>query len=201
MKDGIYTLAHEIRNPLSVARGYLEMMNKSNLEKYKEIIKEEIDTSLEILNNYLDYNKIQLVKEEIDLNVLLMDIKNSMQDFLKKKGITFKIEFQDKDIYLEADYNRLKQVFYNIIKNSIEAQSKSIFIQYKVLFDQVEISICDDGLKCMEINKIGNNYSNKVLGNGIGLTLSKKIIEMHQGSIKFMNNKKGFVVKISLSLK
>ncbi len=201
MKDDIYTLAHEIRNPLSVARGYLEMMNKSNLEKYKEIIKEEIDTSLEILNNYLDYNKIQLVKEEIDLNVLLMDIKNSMQDFLKKKGITFKIEFQDKDIYLEADYNRLKQVFYNIIKNSIEAQSKSIFIQYKVLFDQVEISICDDGLKCMEINKIGKNYSNKVLGNGIGLTLSKKIIEMHQGSIKFMNNKKGFVVKISLSLK
>ena len=87
MKTDIYTLAHEIKNPLSVVKGYLEMLNKVNLDKYKEVMKEEIDVSLEILNEYLEYSRIVLNKECIDLNILLLDIKKNMKDFLKKKGV------------------------------------------------------------------------------------------------------------------
>ena len=203
MKTDIYTLAHEVKNPLAVARGYLEMMDKDNFSKYKEIIQNEINSSLEILDNYLEYNKLIISKEEIDLNVLLLDIKKSMKEYLKKKNINLKITMMDDDIYLDADYHKLRQVFLNIIKNSMEAHAKNILISYDIMFNKVKIKIENDGdnIDYDTINKIGNNYSNKVLGNGIGTTLAKKIIELHNGSIKYSNNTdKGVTVIISLSL-
>ena len=73
MENDIYTLAHEIRNPLGVVKGYLEMLNSDNLSKYKKIIQNEVDDSLNVLNDYLEYNRLCLNQEEIDLNMLLMD--------------------------------------------------------------------------------------------------------------------------------
>lgn len=203
MKTDIYTLAHEVKNPLSVVKGYLEMMNEENFSKYKEIIQNEVNISLEILDNYLEYNKLTVSKEEIDLNVLLLDLKNSMKDYLKKNNINLKICMLDDEIYLEADYNKLREVFLNIIKNGVEAHANNINISYDVMFNKVRIKIENDGdsIDYNDLSKIGNNYSNKVLGSGIGTTLSKKIIELHNGSIKYANNeKKGVIVTITLSL-
>ena len=201
MKTDIYTLAHEVKNPLSVVKGYLEMMNKENFERYKRIINEEIDSSLEILNNYLEFNKISINKEEMDLNILLMDIKNNMKEYLENKGVKLQIITIDDDIYLEADYQKLRQVFYNIIKNSVEAHAKKIVISYKIIYGKVMITIMNDGDKIIDINKVGNNYTTKILGNGIGTTLSKKIINMHDGKIKYLNNEdKGVSTIITLNL-
>lgn len=203
MKTDIYTLAHEIKNPLCVANGYLEMMNEENFQKYKEIIKAEIKTSLEILDNYLEMNKLKVNMEEIDLNVLLLELRKSMKDYLLQKGVNLTIKLVDDEIYLMADFNKLKQVFYNIIKNSIEAHSKNITIYYDIIFDKIKIKIENDGDKINNdiFYRIGNNYSSKVLGNGIGMTLSKEIIEMHNGKIKCQNNlKKGISTIITLNL-
>ena len=203
MKNDLYVLAHEVKNPLSIISGYLEMLNINNLEDYKKIIKEEVKNSLEILDNYLEYNKLILNKEEIDINLLLLDIKKNMKDYLKKRGISLRLFLQDDEIYLNADYAKLRQVFYNILKNSMESQSKTIIIAYQVLFGKIRIKIENDGLKINsdDLNKIGNGYTDKVFGNGIGTSLSKKIIEMHGGKIKYQNNKKGGVnVIITLSL-
>lgn len=190
MKTDIYTLAHEVKNPLCVVKGYLEMLNKENFLKYKEIINNELNESINILDNYLEYRKMVINKEIMDINLLLSDIKKSYQAYLKKQGINLKINLIDDDIYLMGDYNRLKQVFYNIIKNSCEAFSKNIFIDYKIKENKIIIRIKNDGLKIMDDNldKVGTNYTSKVMGNGIGVNLSKKIIEMHGGKIKYKNN-------------
>ena len=190
MKTDIYTLAHEVKNPLCVVKGYLEMLNKDNFLKYKEIIIDELNESINILDNYLEYRKMVINKEIMDINLLLLDIKKSYQAYLKKQGINLKINLVDDDIYLMGDYNRLKQVFYNIIKNSCEAFSKNIVIDYKIKENKIIIRIKNDGLKIMDDNldKIGTNYTSKVMGNGIGVNLSKKIIEMHSGKIKYKNN-------------
>ena len=139
MKNDIYTLAHEIKNPLSVVKGYLEMLDETNVSKYKQIIKNQVDDSLNILNDYLEFNRISLNKEEIDLNVLLLDIKNNLKDYLKSNNVHLHIDLMDDEIYLQADYNKLKQVFNNIIKNSVESNSKNIDITYFFLFAKILI--------------------------------------------------------------
>ena len=113
MKNDIYILAHEIKNPLCVVKGYLEMLNKDNYSKYKGIINNQINDSLSILNDYLEYNRININKEEIDLNLLLLELKDNLREYLKNNNVYLHINFLDDEIYLEADYNKLKQVFYN----------------------------------------------------------------------------------------
>ena len=203
MKNDIYTLAHEIRNPLCVVKGYLEMLDESNVFKYKKILQNELSDSLNILNDYLEYNRISLNKEEMDLNILLTELKTSFKDYLKKNNLNLHIEMFDDEIYLKADYNKLKQVFQNIIKNSIESHSKNIYINYHIMFGKVTICIKNDGYKIDEDNliKIGHYFSNKEEGNGIGTCINKKIINLHNGKIKYRNNKKmGVSTYITLSL-
>lgn len=203
MKNDIYTLAHEIRNPLCVVKGYLEMMNETNISKYKSIIQNQVNDSLSILNDYLEFNRISLNKEEIDLNLLLIELKNDLKDYLKRQNVHLHIDLIDDDIYLEADYNKLKQVFNNIIKNSIESSSKNIYISYRIMFGRITLIIKDDGYKIDNdaIYKIGNYFTNKEDGNGIGTTLIKKIVSMHNGKIKYRNNKnRGVSVYITLTL-
>ena len=200
MKNDVYVLAHEMKNPLCVAKGYLEMMNKSNLDKYKEIIKEEINMSLEILDNYLSYDKIMITGEEIDLNVLLEDIKNNMNDYLNKCGVNLKVILKDDEIYLKADYHKLKQVFYNIIKNAVEGEAKNIIVTYKVIYNQIKIIIRNDGMRINNLDEIGHNYSNKVLGHGIGTFLSQKIIHLHDGKITYKNELRGCFCDITLPI-
>ena len=203
MKNDIYTLAHEIRNSISVAKGYLEMLNEENVFKYKKNIQNEINDCLNILNDYLEYNQICLIKEDIDLNMLLMDIKDELKDYLNNKKIYLHIATIDDEIYLNADYNKLKQVFKNIIKNSIESKSKNIYINYRIMFGKITICIKNDGYKMDNdaLINIGNYYTNKESGNGIGTTIAKKIINMHHGKIKYRNNsRKGVSIFITLSL-
>ena len=203
MKDDIYTLAHEIRNPLCVVKGYLEMLDETNIFKYKKIIENQVNDSLTILSDYLEFNRISLNKEEIDLNLLLLDLKDNLKDYLKSNNVHLHINTFDDEIYLEADYNKLKQVFNNIIKNSVESSSKNIDINYRIMFGRVTICIKDDGYKIDNdaIYKIGNFFTNKENGNGIGTSLIKKIISMHNGKIKYRNNKnKGITVYITLTL-
>lgn len=203
MKDDIYVLAHEIRNPLCVVKGYLEMLNDKNISEYKEIIFHQVNDSLSILDDYLEFNRLSLNKEEMDLNILLIDIKNNLNDYLKSKNIQLNIELIDDEVYLEADYNKLKQAINNIIKNSVEAKAKNIDITYRIMFGKITICIKNDGYKMDDdtLFMIGNHFTSKEKGNGIGTSLVKKIIGLHNGKIKYRNNKsQGISVYITLSL-
>ena len=200
MKEDIYVLAHEIKNPLCVVKGYLEMLNKDNFEKYKSIIENEIDSSIQILNSYLEYNRLSLNMEEIDINLFLSDIKDSLHDYLKNNETCLKLSIIDDDIYINADYNKLKEVFYNVIKNSVEAESKNIIIKYEFLINKLLIIIENDGKMVDDIKKIDKGISNKVFGNGIGIKISRKIIALHQGKIQYYNNKNGVSCDIILPL-
>ncbi len=198
--EDIYVLAHEIKNPLSVAKGYLEMIDKENLDKYKDIIINEINMSLEILDSYLEYNKLSINKEEVDINLFLQDIKENLSLYLKNNNVNLNLYLEDDDIYIQLDYNKLKQVFYNIIKNSVESHSKNINIKYELLDRKINIVISNDGDKSDNVDKIGNDFSSKVFGNGIGIKLSKRIVELHGGDVMYYNNKDGVSCKITLPI-
>lgn len=187
MKVDIYTLVHEIKNPLAICKGYLSMLNSNNLERYKDIISCNLQESLNILNNYLDTRKMCIQKDIMDINLLMESIIDNYKNICH---VNFKYISLYDELLINGDYDRLKQVFNNIIKNSIEASSKNISISVKIVKNDVLISILDDGSGINDLLKVnnGSSYTNKINGNGIGIIVCREIIKAHGGSIKYDNN-------------
>lgn len=192
IKDALFKLTHEIKNPLAVCKGYIDMINLDNKEKtskYIGIMKQEINRSLNIISDFVEYNKIKVVKEQIDLNLLLEDVYDSFKMLVNAKNIKLIYkERKDEDIYLVGDYERLKQVLINLLKNSqesIEGKGK-IEISTNIYKKYIDIMIEDNG-KGMDNDILENIkemfYTTKNNGTGLGVSLSNEIVKAHKGEL------------------
>ena len=193
LKNSLFKLTHEIKNPIAVCKGYLDMMDLNNQEKSKKyigIIKSEIDRSLNVIADFMDYSKIKIKKEIFDMVMLMDEICDSFEILLKDKNIRFNYYNDYEELYVWGDYDRLKQVFINIIKNSIEAIEKNGIINVRVslIGKQVKISISDNGIGMTE-EQLQNVkemfYTTKKNGTGLGVALSNEIIVAHNGSMEY----------------
>lgn len=186
----IYQVAHEVKNPLSVCNGYLEMLditNEEKLKKYIPIIKKEMNRALTIINDFLNIRKIGVNKEIMDLTLLIDDVKATMSNVLKN-NIEMNVISTNDEIYIDGDYDRLKQVLINLIKNSYEANATKITLKLKKSSNKIELIISDNGKGISEsdLNKIGSIYfTTKETGNGLGVNLSKEILKKHDATIKY----------------
>ena len=207
LKTSIFKLTHELKNPLAVCNGYLEMMdlsNESKTKRYFAILKDEIKRSLNIINDFSSFGKIKKIeKEELDVYYLLDEIKETLRPLFINNCAEIIID-DDKDIYFEGDYSRLKQVFINLLKNALEAKKNketiSISIKAKELKEKVKIVIKDNGCGMTkdELEHIGDVfYTTKENGSGLGLSYCREIIELHGGNINFKSIKdKGTTVTL-----
>ena len=212
LKLALFKLTHEIKNPIAVCKGYLEMLNpkkKDKVEKYLPIIEDEINRTLTIINDFSDYGKLKIEKEEIDLVMLMEDIEETLMPLLKEKNVCWTFATKEEEVYIELDYNRIKQVLINLIKNSIEASQKKkplkIKMTLKKLKDEVQIKVEDTGIGMSKevLDKISKIfYTTKENGTGLGVALSKEIIDQHQGTMYYQSEVgKGTKVTIFLPIK
>ena len=196
LRESLFKITHEIKNPIAVCKGYLDMIDyddKKKVEKYIPIIKDQISRTLILMDDFLDYTKVKINKEEVDLYMLLEDSCDVSEPLFKKAGIKVEFEIPDDEIYMELDYNRMKQVLVNIFKNSIEAKDKKKkykFINIDVINgrNDVTIKIKDNGIGMdkKNLSKVDEMfYTTKEKGTGLGVALSKEIIELHGGSMKY----------------
>ena len=194
LKQSMFKITHEVKNPLAVCKGYLEMFDyddKDKIKRYIPIINDEIDRSLMILNDFSDFGKIKIEKEETDLELLIEDTCNSLSSLFENNDIITKFRFIDDEIYMNVDYNRIKQVLVNILKNSIEAKNKdqlTIKLSIKRLKTVVKVIISDNGIGMdkVTLSRVDEMfYTTKDKGTGLGVALSKEIIELHGGSLKY----------------
>ena len=192
LKTSIFKVTHEIKNPLAVIQGYLTLFDPNDSDKckrYSKILKTEVNNALIVLKAFIDIHNMKIIKKQMNFNELLIEIKESIIPFFNNKRINLNID-SEKDIYINADYNRLKQVFINILKNSSEAlpaNGKITINSYKNS-NKLIVTIKDNG--CGMDDETINNiftpfYSKKSSGTGLGLCLSKEIIENHGGTIKY----------------
>ena len=205
-KDSLFKITHEIKNPIAVVKGYLDMYDVNNIEhsnKYIPIIKEEINRVLMLLEDFLSITKIKIEKEEMDLGFLLEDIKNNFSMILKSKNIDFICTDID-ELYIEADYNRLKQVLVNLIKNSVESIEKNGTIKINVSNSKNKVKIVVEdtgkGMTEEELRQIKSAFfTTKQNGTGLGTYLSNEIIKAHNGIMKYHSVKnKGTKVIITI---
>ena len=185
LKDGLFKLTHEIKNPIAVCKGYLDMLdvnNKDKLQRYIPIISSEIGRSLNIMKDFMDYSKIKVEMEVIDMALLLEDIYESFKILFTRNNIVLNYDNDYDDILIKGDYNRLKQVFINILKNSMESIVNDGIISIRTInFDKyVEIEIEDNGMGMTkeELSMIKDMfYTTKKNGTGLGICLSNEIMK------------------------
>ena len=208
-RESLFKVTHEIKNPIAVCKGYLDMLNVNDskqVNKYIPIVKEEIDRTLILIEDFLNLTRLNVDKSIMDISMLIEDIIISINTLLNSKNITFEYNIVDDEVFIEGDYNRLKQVFINLVKNSVESiKNSNGLIRLNMLVDKnVVITVEDNGIGMDKdtLKRIGEPFfTTKEKGTGLGVKLSSEIIELHGGRIKYYSKlNKGTVVKIELPL-
>ena len=171
-------------------------------------MREEIERVLIILQDFLTMTKVKVEKEPMDIYLLIEDVVDSLKPIMKNKNIKLDLEIPDSELYIEGDYNRLKQVFINLIKNSVEAipdnKVGNIKIYSKENNDNIEIFIEDNGIGMSKevLDKIKDLFfTTKANGTGLGTSLCIEIVEAHGGKINYSSREnEGTVVSVMLNL-
>jgi two-component system sporulation sensor kinase A len=200
-------VAHEIRNPLTAIRGFTQLLQTGKMkEEYISIMLSELDRIELIVNEFLLLAKPQaVIYQQRDVRTLLWNIVALLEAQAIMNNIQIKTKFQDHVPLINCEENQLKQVFINVLKNAIEAMSTGGTIDIQVLNEaagEVLIRFVDEGNGIPEerISRLGEPfYTTKEKGTGLGLMISYKIIQEHQGQIQIISQiNRGTVVEIRL---
>lgn len=209
MKINLFKITHEIKNPLAVIKGYLSMFDVNNKEKsikYIKIIKSEVNRSLNLLSDFMEFTKIKINTSNVIFNDLMDDIKEVLIPFFNAKNVKYNFNIE-ANIEINIDYNRIKQVLINVIKNAVEACPNNMGLVSTTIFkdkDYLYIFVKDNG-SGMDKDTLDNIlvpfFTTKENGTGLGVSLSKEIILSHKGEISYDSNLgKGTTCKITLPL-
>lgn len=209
IKLNLFKITHEIKNPLTVVNGYLSMFDVTDIEKskrYISILKNEVNRTLNLLSDFMEFTKIKIVKKECNFNDLISDVKEVLIPFFVKKNVNYSFCVQN-NIIVNMDYNRIKQVIINVIKNAVEACRESNGMVTTTAFteeDYLIIVVKDNGIgmdKFVLDNILVPFYTTKDNGTGLGVSLSKEILEAHGGTINYDSVKEKYTTcKITIPL-
>ena len=196
IRTSLFKITHEIKNPIAVCKGYLDMLdvdNTNQVKKYIPIIKSEIERLLGILQDYLLINKASMDLDIMDFNVLIEETIEKLNPLIKSKNINLCTNLEEDEIFINGDYNRLSQVMINIIKNSIEAiecNCGKIEIEAKLNNSNCCIKIEDNGcgMTTDTMKKMKTPfYTTKLRGSGLGVSLIYEIVEAHGGKVEYLS--------------
>lgn len=199
-------IAHEIRNPLSSLKGFTQLQQEKDKgdEQYYSIMLNEIDRINAIVSDLLILGKPNTaLKSPKDLGDIIKYVFSVVQPQANRLNIDIELELNDSSILL-CDENHMKQVFINIIKNAMEAMPNGGTV--RVLSESkggfAEVVIIDEGcgIEPEKVDRLGEPfYTTKQNGNGLGLMVTKKIIEEHGGEFSIMSElNKGTMVLVKL---
>ncbi|MET1177164.1 ATP-binding protein [Peribacillus simplex] len=187
------TIAHEIRNPITVVKGFAQLLDQekelNETEKfYVQTILTELEYTQVIINDYLSLAKPQTDNVEvIPLNFEIQKISDLLTSFANNRNIGFLLDFRD-DLHINMSPIELKQILVNIIKNGIESMNNPGFIKVETgqegTMAKIRITDTGMGLSKKQLEILGTPfYSLKDRGTGIGLTVCYSIVQKYKGKI------------------
>ena len=196
----ISTVSHEIRTPLSSVLGFTELLIERDLtpekrNKYLELIHRESNRLKNLINDFLDIQRIETGQQ---LDLAKTELKPLIEEVVELYEVHdnhwFKINLQDEDCEVVADYNKIKQVVTNLVSNAVKysKEGTTITISCKEMPEKVKIAVTDQGIGIAQAEQKNlferfyrskSSTKNQIEGTGLGLAICKKIIEAHQGEI------------------
>ncbi|WP_339819003.1 ATP-binding protein [Paenibacillus sp. FSL R7-0216] len=186
-------VAHEIRNPLTTLRGFLQMQQRARVVNimHTDVMLAELDRINLIVGEFLILAKPQAVQFQTrDVRFTMGDVVSLLDSEAHLHNIVFEVHFSPSPILVHCEENQLKQVFINLLKNAMEAMPKGGRILLQVEEDdqgQAVLRVIDEGegIAKDRLQKLGEPfYTNKEKGTGLGLMISQRIIEGHRGTLK-----------------
>lgn len=204
--DFIANLSHELRSPLNAIIGFSDILlqgSNGTLEDKQEKYLNNIAVSgrhlLTLVNDLLDISKIEagkmdLIYESFNSSKVIKDVVTGLKPLALKKKISVKTKLSE--INISADLKRFKQIIYNLLSNSLKYTPKNgkVIIRSDVNEDKLVISVEDTGIGIAsedydniftKFKQINSTYTTEQEGSGLGLSLTKNLVEMHGGSIYF----------------
>ena len=205
-------VAHEIRNPLTAIRGFVQLMQgqqyESQHQKYLEIMLAEIDRINLIVSELLVLAKPQMIHfQQKDLSQLMQNVIVLLDTQAILHNIRIESEFDPDIPPIHCEENQIKQLLINLLKNAIEAMPDGGTIRLEVKrndHDTVLIRIMDQGagIPKEHLPKLGEPfYTTKEKGTGLGLMISYKIVEAHRGKLQIASElNRGTTVDVVLPI-
>lgn len=210
--DLISILSHELRTPITAIQGSLSLILSGKTGTITDTSKKLLDISfkncerlIRLINNTLDIQKIESGKMEYNfqpanIKDIIQEAINYNANFAEKFNITIKLE-NDQDITVKVDRDNIIQVLTNLLANAIKFSTQNeITVNYKRAKNTLRVEVTNHGMPIPPSarEKMFRRFSqlktstSKERGSGLGLSISKEIIEKHHGNIDFESDSTGF---------
>jgi PAS domain S-box-containing protein len=218
------TLAHELRNPLAPIRNSLEVLkadghNQETAAQVRNIMDRQVRHLTRLVDDLLDISrvtrdKIELRKERVDLASIIKTAVETSRPLMDSAGHDLIVTLPGQPIILEADPTRLAQVFANLLNNSAKYTESGGRIEIEARQQGSEVTICirDNGvgIACDALayvfdmfRQVDRSLERSQGGLGIGLTLARRLVELHGGKINALSDGPGqgseFIVRLPVA--
>jgi signal transduction histidine kinase/CheY-like chemotaxis protein len=215
------TLAHELRNPLAPVRNAIQIlklrgMPSPDLDWARDVIERQVQQMSRLIDDLMDVSRIarntlELRRERVELGRVLQGAVETSRPLIEGSGHQLSIELPSEPVYVNADVVRLAQVFSNLLTNAAKYTEGKGRILLSVVpeGDRVVVSVRDQGIgippEMLEhifelFAQVDRSLERTQGGLGIGLTLVKRLVEMHGGSVAAHSDGRGkgsrFVVRL-----
>lgn len=200
----IATVSHDLKQPLSVMRGYLDLLQMKNTfdpssENFVNMIDRSIQNMRQLIDDLLDLAKIEsgidLSLEPISLNALIQEVVDINSSTAINKSMNVVTEIPDELLVVKGEHNRLHQIFNNLIGNAIKYTPPEGEVNVKVekRGGMVRVSVQDNGLGISpedqahifeRFYRVRRPETESIDGTGLGLAIVKSLVEAHQGTIR-----------------
>ena len=214
-------ISHELRTPLNSILGFADILSAKlygdlnhKQEDYINDIKASGTHLLGMINEILDMSKIEanamkVVKSRFWVSRAVNEVTNILMPLALKKGISINSEIKE-DFEVFADYQKIQQILYNLVSNAIKYSPENDSVDIAVLCDNesFKLTVHDNGIGIdpkyhgkifAKFVQLDNAYTKKESSTGLGLTITKELVELHGGKISLIsevNNGSTFIVDI-----
>jgi signal transduction histidine kinase len=205
--DFLANMSHELRTPLNAIIGFSEVLvekmfgevNDKQLDYLKDIHSSGKHL-LSLINDILDLSKIEAGRMELD--IADFDLRSALENALtlvkeraQRNGISLSLEVDSSLGMFRGDERKFKQILLNLLSNAVKftPEGGKVGVAARPATNAVEVSVADTGvgiaeadqkLVFEEFKQVGNDYTRKAEGTGLGLALTKRFVELHGGEIR-----------------
>ena len=212
------TLSHELRNPLAPLRNALELIRRSPEDSMlvgrgREIMERQLNQLVRLTDDLLDMsrisrNRVGLRRERVDLRTALVASIETTQPLIDAAGHSLEVALPGKPLWVFADSTRLSQAFGNLLNNAAKYTDRGgrLSLRAELHGDHVVVTVTDTGIgidpnllpQIFDMFFQADQTSERRGGLGIGLTLAKRLIELHDGTIEVSSGSSGTTFVTSL---